>query len=336
MNSQSAMKDSQSDVKKYASEHPETTKLLDSGKLQFTQTGMEFPSTATNATLVAYATGRAYRRALWARENEAYDFTQHEPWIVGHKHRDEKHFLYCTLTNKTLPRRKDCVEGHVNGKKFKRRQKEVVEAKERKKEQEQRRREKIKRGKQRQREEQKEEEDKKDTEQEMGENEQGGEDVLAGILDSDQEMEENESGSGDEDDQTVQKRNVIRMKQDKARKQDATEDEGNVFWTRGRGSKKSSEYDSDDDKMNDNEEWDKSVGEFPKVHKSLKVQTTESAEDPGMDVEIENGAAMMAGSKDDPEPLKKASKKRRRDFKLSKKTMKRSQNQRRKTLAEET
>ncbi|CAN8063080.1 unnamed protein product [Agarophyton chilense] len=120
-----------SDVVRYAGQHPSTTTLLPSGKLRFTQTGMEFPAHADTKTLKVYARGRAYRRALVKKMNEGYDFEQHLPYIVPHKYRDKKHFLYCTLTNKTLPRQKDVVLNHTNGRRFKRRYEEAE--KERKK-----------------------------------------------------------------------------------------------------------------------------------------------------------------------------------------------------------
>lgn len=119
---------SQSDVARFALQNQAITKLLANGKLQFSRTGMEFPANAKYQVLEAYAGGRAYRRAIWALENKSYDFAQHEPYIVPHKYRKGDHFLFCKLTNSTIPRRKDSVEKHVAGKKFRKRLKAVENA----------------------------------------------------------------------------------------------------------------------------------------------------------------------------------------------------------------
>eukprot|EP00177_Eucheuma_denticulatum_P003646 GFKZ01006607.1.p1 GENE.GFKZ01006607.1~~GFKZ01006607.1.p1 ORF type:complete len:308 (-),score=62.22 GFKZ01006607.1:804-1727(-) len=118
----------QSDVARFASENQAITKLLENGKLQFSKTGMEFPANAKYQVLKAYGSGRAYRRAIWARENASYDFAQHEPHIVPHKFRNGDHFLFCTLTKSTIPRRKESVEKHIAGKKFRKRLKEAENA----------------------------------------------------------------------------------------------------------------------------------------------------------------------------------------------------------------
>lgn len=111
---------SQSEAIRFARIHTESTTLLPNGKLQFTNTGMEFPSNVSHATLKSYVTGKAYRRALTRKIDNVYDFDQHLPYIVPHKQRNENHFLFCTLTFKTLPRHGEVLIKHTNGKRFKR------------------------------------------------------------------------------------------------------------------------------------------------------------------------------------------------------------------------
>lgn len=77
-----------------------------------------FPPRPHPTVLNAYLSGRSYRRALANLENDAYDFSAHQPYIVPHQHRDEKHFLYCTFTKATLPRQTHTVQNHVPSKRF--------------------------------------------------------------------------------------------------------------------------------------------------------------------------------------------------------------------------
>lgn len=51
------------------------------------------------------------------KENpEGYDFTQHEPDLMPHKHNDM--WLFCTLTRKQVDKTIDAVTKHIKGKKF--------------------------------------------------------------------------------------------------------------------------------------------------------------------------------------------------------------------------
>lgn len=110
--------DKKTDVEKYVAEHYETTELLETGKLRFTLTGMEFPRTADMTLLQAYAEGRSMRRAQQASKNLEYDFTQHLPFIIPHREYNPKYFLYCVLTFKTVRRTPEAVRRHVAGKRF--------------------------------------------------------------------------------------------------------------------------------------------------------------------------------------------------------------------------
>lgn len=103
--------------------------MTEEGKYRFVVTGMEFPTTASLETLKAHYNGRAMKRARVQRANEQYDLTQHLPHIVPHKFMNAEKFLFCYLTNKTLPRNSAVVKRHVNGKRFKLRLKESMERK---------------------------------------------------------------------------------------------------------------------------------------------------------------------------------------------------------------
>lgn len=248
---------SQSDVARYVSRNPSVAKLLENGKLQFTQTGQEFPPNTPKAVLEAYAAGRAYRRALAARENESYDFSQHEPHIVPHKHRNDNHFLYCTLTNVTLPKRKQVVENHVGGKRFLRQLKELERAKERRKGSE------I---------------DGKvgeDAEEKAGEKDSGDlelekePDVLDGLLSDSEEADEGNEEmdeDGDAKDENMQDADVPHhvVQLDKMDEEEEEKESGSVFWTRGRA--RVAESDDDDD---DEDEWKTTPKKVPRAAKAL-------------------------------------------------------------------
>lgn len=220
---------SQSDVARYAAEYSSTTKLLANGKLQFLQTGMEFAAATPRSVLEAYAGGRAYKRALELRASESYNFAQHEPYIVPHKHRDEKHFLFCKLTNSTLPRRKDIVIGHVNGKRFRRRLKEAGEKRAELERIEAKRKEKREKAKEAGKKKRVHAEGNDQNGTEGGENE--AQDVLEGILsDDDDAMGDGEKEASAEDEEMG---DAGRDKIDELEKMDEEEGEENVFWTRG-------------------------------------------------------------------------------------------------------
>lgn len=106
-------------VAQYAAANPDTTELLSSGRLRFTETGMEFSATATTEQLKAYHKGRAYQRAVRRAADAKFDFDALRPYIVPHRERDDRHFLYCTLTRHTLPRNAATVQGHMAGRQYK-------------------------------------------------------------------------------------------------------------------------------------------------------------------------------------------------------------------------
>ncbi|CDF34689.1 unnamed protein product [Chondrus crispus] len=230
---------SQSDVARYAAKHPSSTTLLPSGKLQFTKSGMEFAAMTSGKVLEAYANGLAYKRALQLKANEGYDFAQHEPYVVPHKHKDKNHFLFCKLTSSVLPRRKDVVIGHVNGKRFQRKFKEADRQREEAARIAAKRKEKkLARAKSMGK---KEGENHNGGEGENGEEEAGDKeapDLLDGILsDADEDMGDGdedanndgkEEDTGDEEMEEAPKQTKLdeRISED--------EKDGAVFWTRGR------------------------------------------------------------------------------------------------------
>lgn len=255
---------SQSDIVRYAAENPNLTKLLNNGKLQFTLTGMEFAPNTKRETLEAYAGGRAYRKAIWARENEGYDFVQHEPYIVPHMFRDENHFLFCKLTNSTLPRRKECIQKHVAGKRYQRRLREAEDARAENERRETKRLENALRARETK---QKEETDHMTvdgfTENKDGAKGQRGEeenqDVLDGILsDSDDAMEMEASDTIHDHDMDMEDTKEL-TKRETVENLFHQEDEGSVFWTRGRrGAPANYDYEIDsNDDDDDDDEWKK-------------------------------------------------------------------------------
>ncbi|KAL1508040.1 hypothetical protein AB1Y20_007636 [Prymnesium parvum] len=91
----------------------EDAELLPTGKIRCTTTGHEIPPRL--ALLEQHWDGRSYRVK---KAVKAYDFSQHEPWIVAHK--KDPHLLWCTLTTQPLSRQPKTVAGHVSGRKFQR------------------------------------------------------------------------------------------------------------------------------------------------------------------------------------------------------------------------
>lgn len=229
---------------KYAGKHPDTTTLLPNGKLHFTATGMDFPATVTNEVIEAYVNGKAYRRACARKRNQDYDFTQHLPYIVPHKHKNEKHFLYCTLTNVTLPKDSTMVETHINAKKFKRMLQALEAAKEQKKNNTEKRKKKTKEQGDEENGDMKDVEEKED-EANGNENENG--DVLDGIL-SDDEEEENSESDEDDEGNTNEEVADVRMEEDEKM------EDADVFWTRGNHSSHTAENGDTDDEWGTSKE----------------------------------------------------------------------------------
>ena len=87
--------------------------VMENGKIRCTLTGHEVAPQL--ATVQAYWMGKKYRNAKARRE---YDYSQHEPYLVPHT--KSEHLLYCTLTKQPVSKQQRAVEGHLNGKKFKR------------------------------------------------------------------------------------------------------------------------------------------------------------------------------------------------------------------------
>lgn len=256
---------SQTDVARYAAEHSSTTELLSSGKLQFTKTGMEFAPTTPCKVLEAYAAGRSYKRVVELRASEGYEFAQHEPYIVKHKHRDDKHFLYCKLTDSTLPRRKEVVVGHVSGKRFQRQLKNAERTRAEAKRIEEKRKERQEKQRLAGR---KKRDDRKGADEGGEENGEGAEapDLLGGILsDDDDDMKDGEedASAGEEDEEMGDDgKDALDERMDEDEKEDA------VFWTRGRHVAPSADGDDDDD--GDDE------GKPPRGEKKTGVTTRKS------------------------------------------------------------
>lgn len=104
---------------KFARNHPDACEMTAAGKVRFTLTGMEFPPSATSELLQNYLSGKAMRRAAVAKRNQEYDFSAHAPFVVPHKVRDKGKFMWCVLTERTLPRDGDVLKAHVSGRRFK-------------------------------------------------------------------------------------------------------------------------------------------------------------------------------------------------------------------------
>jgi hypothetical protein len=100
------------DVEAFVDEHSDA-ELLPSGKVLCTVTQHELPA---NLDLVlAHWSGKKYATK---KAQSKYDFSKHEPWIIPN--RKSPDLLFCTLTRQAVSRQPKTVEGHVNGKKYKR------------------------------------------------------------------------------------------------------------------------------------------------------------------------------------------------------------------------
>ena len=66
--------------------------------------------------LKAHFEGRRFRNKV-SKWKPGFDFAQFEPYIVPDKS-NPKHFLYCRLTKRTLPRLAKDVEAHVQGRRY--------------------------------------------------------------------------------------------------------------------------------------------------------------------------------------------------------------------------
>ena len=99
-------------VAAFVAEHDDA-EALQSGKIRCKTTEHEIPPRLE--LLEQHWSGKVYRN----KQNlKGYDFKQHEPWLVPHK--KSVHLLWCTLTEKPLSKQPKTVQGHVDGKKFKR------------------------------------------------------------------------------------------------------------------------------------------------------------------------------------------------------------------------
>ena len=85
--------------------------VMENGKVCCTLTGHEMP--ALLPTVQAYWGGKKYRNT---KARSAYDFAQHEPWLVPHT--KNPHLLYCTLTKQAVSKEQRAVEGHVSSNRF--------------------------------------------------------------------------------------------------------------------------------------------------------------------------------------------------------------------------
>lgn len=249
------------DAAKYAEKNSNTT-LLPSGKLRFDQTGMEFPAHVTTAILNAYATGKSFRRAVARRQNDSYDFTVHEPYILPHKDRDHRHFIYCTLTKATLPRDRAVVQNHVSTKRFTRLRKEAEERKQRQEEHAHKRREKrAQTEKARNAADGKSE--PRSAEANAGETdvpmEQDGNDVLDGIISDNDESSNSDAGANEPEETANRVGKSERegqgesVEDDKMEGDEKESEEKNNFWVRGR---KEALHDMMEDDGDDGDEWE--------------------------------------------------------------------------------
>lgn len=204
----------------FVSSHSENCEVTETGKVRFLLTGMEFPASATPELLQNYLSGKALRRAALTARNTAYDFAAHEPYVVPHSVRDKGKFMWCRLTERTLPRDCDVVRKHVEGRRF---QAALKKAEERKAEEERIRKKRAEKA------------EKRKAWNEAHKGGKGGEDEGER---NDAEMK-GDDGQGEESDDGDAEMASAGSGDDG---EDEDEDEvegkdGEVFWTRGRDSK---------------------------------------------------------------------------------------------------
>lgn len=107
------------DVKAFVASHQGDCEVTAAGKVRFALTGMEFPRSASADLLERYLAGKALRRACVEKRNQEFDFTAYDKWIVPHRAKGENKFLWCRLTDRTLPKDASVVLGHTQGRRFK-------------------------------------------------------------------------------------------------------------------------------------------------------------------------------------------------------------------------
>jgi len=113
-----------SSIDEFVESHSDA-ELLPSGKVRCTVTGHEvLPQIEL---LKAHWDGKKYRTR---KAQSKYDFSAHEPWLVPHK--KDPNLLFCVLTKQPVSRQPRAVEGHINGKRFKRLLQEETASKSRK------------------------------------------------------------------------------------------------------------------------------------------------------------------------------------------------------------
>lgn len=108
-------------VEAFVEEHSDA-EMLPSGKVRCTTTGHEMA--AKVEACEQHWSGNKYKNA---KARSRYDFTQHEPWIVQNK--KDPYLLFCMLTKQPLCKLQKVIEGHVQGKRYKRLLKEAQEGK---------------------------------------------------------------------------------------------------------------------------------------------------------------------------------------------------------------
>ena len=262
----------------FLSEHGASiAERLESGKIRFVESGMEFPECVSRALLDVYLKGRSLRRARVALANKDFDFEGLRPHIVPSKTKGEKHFLFCHLTRSTLPRDANVVKKHVSGRRFQRRKQESEERfKERQRITEKRH---LRKMKAMENEGKKMEEGEKEVGLESGdeEEEEEMEEMLAemdrDMLEDVQEEEQDEDRGMQEGDTVNDAAAVANMEDSDSEnahdegENESDSDSGDNFWTRGRAGMQQ-ESDADDD--DEDGEWGSRAGKNARKKKTVK------------------------------------------------------------------
>eukprot|EP00451_Oxyrrhis_marina_P003795 CAMPEP_0204275458 /NCGR_PEP_ID=MMETSP0468-20130131/26047_1 /ASSEMBLY_ACC=CAM_ASM_000383 /TAXON_ID=2969 /ORGANISM="Oxyrrhis marina" /LENGTH=214 /DNA_ID=CAMNT_0051251801 /DNA_START=51 /DNA_END=695 /DNA_ORIENTATION=+ len=97
-------------LSKLVTEHQDLEFIKDGSKVQCKSTGHEMK--AEFDVVSSYVNGGKYKKASWYKQ----DFSKYEPWLTQHKKKPS--FLFCTLTNKMVPKDPAKIEGHMKNKDF--------------------------------------------------------------------------------------------------------------------------------------------------------------------------------------------------------------------------
>uniref|UniRef100_A0A7S3UKJ5 Uncharacterized protein n=1 Tax=Oxyrrhis marina TaxID=2969 RepID=A0A7S3UKJ5_OXYMA len=97
-------------LSKLVTEHDDLEFIKDGSKVKCNSTGHEMK--ADFDVVNSYVSGGRYKKASWYKQ----DFSKYEPWLTQHKKKPS--FLFCTLTNKMVPKDPAKIEGHMKNKDF--------------------------------------------------------------------------------------------------------------------------------------------------------------------------------------------------------------------------